>query len=242
MDNSIYVALSRQLGLMRKMDMTANNIANADTVGFHAEKMVFTDYLVKDGQKNRVAFSQDISSYRVEETGPMNVTGGQYDVAISGPGFFSVQTPQGALYTRAGNFQRNLEGVLVNSEGFPVLTQGGQQIIIDEQVQNVVFTENGIIRSSEGQELGQIAISEFTDPQELVRVNSQMFRTDQTPLVAVQSRVLHGVLEGSNVSAVQELVETTKLSRSTSSTAKFIEVMYDLQRKTSNAYARQSPK
>ncbi len=242
MDNSVYIALSGQLGVMRKMDATANNLANVDTVGYHAEKMMFTDYLVDDGNRHKMAFSQDISSYRVEQNGAIKVTGGKFDVAIDGPGFFSIETPAGVRYTRAGNFKLNNDGILVTTDNYPVLDDGGAEIAIPPEVREVTVGENGAIRSDAGAELGQIGVAEFADPQELVRVSSQFYKTEQQPLAAAESRVLHGALESSNVSPVQELVETTKLSRATSSSAKFIEVIYDLQRKTSNAYARQSPK
>lgn len=242
MDNSIYVALSRQLGLMRKMDVTANNIANANTVGYHAEKMTFTDYLVSDGNSNRIAFAQDINSYRVLQNGGMRATGGQFDVAIQGPGFFRVETAAGERFTRAGNFKSMPDGTLTTNEGNPVLSADGGQILIPQEATSLTIGENGLIRSQTGDEVGVIDLVEFEDPQALVRTSSQLFRTDQAPVAPAESVILHGTLETSNVSSVAELVETTKLSRSTSSTAKFIEVMYDLQRKTANAYARQSPK
>ena len=246
MDNSIYVALSRQLAVMRKMDVTANNIANADTVGYHAEKMVFTDYLVGDGNRNKIAFAQDISSYRVLKNGGMRVTGNQFDVAIEGPGFMRVETEVGERYTRAGNFKRMPDGTMTTIDGHPVIGQNGQ-ITIPQEITEITIGENGLVLGTlPGQpvpaELGTISIVEFADPQELVRTSGQLYKSDQEPQEAIESRMLHGTLETSNVSPVAELVETTKLSRATSSTAKFIEVMYDLQRKTSNAYARQSPK
>lgn len=241
MDNSIYVALSRQLGLTRKMDMTANNIANADTVGYHAEKMTFTDFLVPDGNRNRIAFAQDINSYRVLRNGGLRVTEGQFDVAINGPGFFRVETAVGERYTRAGNFKRMPDGVLATIDGNPVMSADGGPIVIPAESTDISVKENGLIINQAGDEIGQIDLVEFEDPQELVRTTSQLFKTNQEPVAPIESVIVHGALETSNVSPVAELVETTKLSRSTSSTAKLIEVMYDLQRKTSNAYARQTP-
>ncbi|MGB1540088.1 MAG: flagellar basal body protein, partial [Rickettsiales bacterium] len=84
MDNGIYIALSRQMALFRDMEMTANNIANADTAGYNAEKLMFDDFLVKGGEGPKMAFTNDISSYRDLQEGPMKITGNPLDVAISG--------------------------------------------------------------------------------------------------------------------------------------------------------------
>jgi len=62
MDNGIYVALSRQTGLFREMNVIANNIANVDTTGYQAERIMFDDYLVDGGNREKIAFAQDVSS------------------------------------------------------------------------------------------------------------------------------------------------------------------------------------
>src|SRR5689334_8850044 len=108
MDNGLYVAIQRQLALFRDMDVTANNIANANTVGFNSEHMLFNEYLVKDiNQKvqNPMAFPNDVATYRDTQTGTMQVTGNALDIAINGKAYFAVETPLGIRYTRAGNFQ-----------------------------------------------------------------------------------------------------------------------------------------
>ena len=242
MDNSIYISLSRQLALFRDMTATANNLANADTPGYNSEKVMFTDYLVDDGNRHKMAFAQDIASYRDTSNGPMQVTSNPFDVAITGPGYFAVETGLGQRYTKAGHFTLGVDGLLMTPAGHPVLDIDGQRIFFDETDQDITIGENGLMsaRTPEGalEERGQLGVFEFEDEQRMERLSNQQFKTDQPPLEAVQSRVLQGTLEKSNVSAITELVRTTELSRSTSGTAKFIEVMYDLQRKTSNAYAR----
>lgn len=242
MDNSIYISLSRQLALFRDMDVTANNLANVDTPGYNAEKMMFTDYLVDDGNRHKMAFTQDISSYRDTTGGRMTVTGNPFDLAISGPGYFTIETAAGPRYTKAGNFTINAEGILVNPSGNPVLDADGQRIVFEETDTDVNVGESGVV-SVMGpggvlEERGQIAMVEFADEQRMDRLPNQMFSTTQQPQEAVSARMLQGTVEMSNVSPVLELVKTTKLSRSVTSTAKFIETMYDLQRKTSNTYAR----
>lgn len=242
MDNSIYISLSRQMALFRDMDVTANNLANVDTPGYNAEKMMFTNYLVDDGNQHKMAFTQDISTYRDTANGRLTATGNPFDLAINGPGYFVIETAAGPRYTKAGNFTIGTDGVLMAPTGNPVLDVNGQRIYMEDTDTDVTVGETGFItvigQGGVQEERGQLAMVEFADQQRMDRLPNQMFATTQQPQEAISSRMLQGTLEMSNVSPVLELVRTTELSRSVNSTAKFIEVMYDLERKTSNTYAR----
>jgi len=239
MDNSIYISLSRQMALFRDMEVTSNNLANVNTTGYSSEKLMFDDYLVRDGEKmnRKMAFARDPVSYRDTKEGTMKVTGNTFDLAISGPGYFQIETPLGERYTRAGNFSLNGQGTLVTMEGHPVLSADGGTITLPDNVTDVSINGAGQITGN-GEELGVVGVVEFENEQELERVGSTMFKSAQEPEPAVQFRVGQGMLEGSNVQGVTELVRVMQVSRSVASTSKFIETMYDLQRKTSNAYAR----
>lgn len=237
MDNGIYIALSRQMGLFREMDVTANNIANADTTGYTAEKMMFEDYLVKGGEGPKLAFVNDVASYRDTREGAMKVTGNPLDVAIQGPGYFMVQTPLGERYTRAGNFQIDVDGTLVTPDGYPVLDDAGQPIIFAPEDQEITIGEAGNLKVN-GEERGNLGVVEFDNPQMLERLNSTLFRSDIPGNPPAESRVLHGVLEGSNVQPVLELTRMIQVSRSVGSTQKLIESQYELQRKASNTWAQ----
>lgn len=244
MDNSIYIALSKQLAQFRDMSVTANNIANADTPGYNAEKIMFTNYLVDDGNKQKMAFAQDIASYRDTTGGPLQVTGNTFDLAINGPGYFSVETALGTRYTKAGNFTLGVDGMLMTHNGNPVLDVDGQRMFFEDTDRDVTVGENGVVTAKTPagaiEERGQIALSEFQDEQKMERLNSQLYKTDQQPLEPVSARILQGALEKSNVTAVSELIRSVELSRSVAGTAKFIEVVYDLERKVSNAYTKAS--
>jgi flagellar basal-body rod protein FlgF len=239
MDNGIYIALSRQTALFRDMEVTSNNIANVNTAGYQAEKLMFEDYLVPDGNSfsSKMAFARDPVSYRDTSEGNMKTTGNTFDLAISGPGYFTVETPLGERYTRAGNFTLNGQGTLVTMEGYPVLSGDGGTITLPDNVTDITINGAGEITSG-AEELGVIGIVEFENEQELERVGSTMYKSSQDPNPAEQSGVMQGVLETSNVNGVSELVRVMQVTRSTANTAKYIEVMYDLQRKTSTAYGR----
>lgn len=237
MDNGIYIALSRQLGLFRDMEVTANNIANIDTAGYNTERVMFDDYLVRGGDGPKQAYTQDIASYRDTQQGTMKITGNPLDMAISGPGYFAVQTPLGERYTRAGNFQIDLNGTLVTNEGNPVLDVGGQSIIFEPEDTDIEIGETGNLTVN-GEERGQIGVFEFANPQLMERMNSTLYRADGLAQPAVESRLLHGTLEGSNVQPVMELTRMMNVSRSVGSTAKLIEAQYELQRKAASTWAR----
>jgi len=239
MDNSIYVSLSRQMAVFRDMAVTANNIANINTTGYNAEKAMFTDYLVGDGNHHKMAFAQDISSYRDTRQGTMNATGNPLDMAIQGRGYFTIETANGPRYTRNGTFQTNPEGMLVNVDGNPVLDDAGQRIQFDEQDRDIKVLQTGQLMV-DGEERGTVGVVQFDNEQDLAPEGTNFSAIDGAARPAEEGvRVLHGVLEGSNVSAVHEIVRLTELSKSTSGTAKFIEVMYDLQRKASNTLTEQ---
>lgn len=242
MDNSVYITLSRQLTLFSDRDVTANNVANANTTGYSSEHLLFNSYLTKDvNQKDRnpMAFAFDISSYHNLENGAFKTTGNPLDMAIAGDGFFSVETPLGTRYTRAGNFQLDGNGTLVTAEGYPVLDESGQHITFTSETRDILVGEAGNI-SVNGEAFVKLGIYKFENPQLLERLDSAMFKSEITPDVATDSRVVQGALAGSNVKPVMELTHMIDVSRSVSNTAKMIETLYDLQRKASNTCAQQS--
>jgi flagellar basal-body rod protein FlgF len=241
MDNSLYITLSRQLALFRDMDVTAGNIANANTTGYGAEHIEFSSYLTKDvnqGVTNPMSFADTPVSYRDTSGGPIHATGNQLDVAIQGNGYFAVETPLGTRYTRAGNFQVDATGVMVTAEGYPVLDNSGQHIQFPEDTTSVEVGEAGNMKVN-GEDFATLGIMQFDNEQLLERLSGGLFKSEVEPHTAEGVRVLQGSLEGSNVQPVMELTHMIKVSRAVTETAKFIEVMYDLQRKTANTWAQQ---
>ncbi|PZP83330.1 MAG: flagellar basal-body rod protein FlgF [Azospirillum brasilense] len=241
MDNSIYITLSRQMALFRDMEVTANNIANVDTPGYQGEKLLFSDFLVKDVQntdRRNTAYALDPMTYRDTSSGRMKTTGNTFDVAISGDAYFQVQSPLGVRYTRSGNFQVDAEGNLVTVEGYPVLGNDGGTITLPQNAVNVDINGSGQI-TVDGQDAGQIGMVEFANPQGMTRLGNNFYTAAETPIPSETARMAQGVLESSNVTAVTEMVRVMNVSRSVGNTAKFIETMYDLERRTGQIYARQ---
>ena len=242
MDNSIYIALSRQLALFRDMDVTANNIANTNTTGYSSEHILFNSYLTKDvNQKNsnEMAFAYDVTSYHNLENGAIHATGNQLDLAIASKGFFSIETPLGVRYTKAGNFQIDGEGTLVTADGHPVLGNNGQHITFTPETTDIKIGAAGNI-SVNGTEFASIDIYKFSNPQLLERLGGAMFKSEVSPEIEENVKIVQGALSSANVNPVLELTHMIDVSRSVASTAKMIETMYDLQRKSANTWAQQA--
>ncbi len=153
MQNAILVGLSRQVALAREMDVVANNIANLNTTGYKADGSVFEEYLSSPARADltgtRVSFVQDRGMWHNMSQGAAEHTGNPLDVAIDGPGFLVVQTPQGDRYTRNGSMQINATGQLVTSDGYPVLGDGGP-ITLQANDSQLSISRDGTISVREG--------------------------------------------------------------------------------------------
>jgi flagellar basal-body rod protein FlgF len=244
MDNGIYIALSRQLALFRDMAATTNNLSNTNTTGFQAEKMLFSELLSNDnnrGDKNKMAFANDVSTYRSVKTGSLSATGGQLDVALKTPGYFMVETPLGNRYTRAGNFSLAGDGTLVTPEGYAVLDDSGQHIEFPPETNEVVIGSAGNIAVN-GEDFGTIGVAIFENEQLLRQTSGGLFSSDVEPTIGSAENITmaQGMLENSNVQPIIEMTHMIQVSRDVASTAKYIETLYDLQRKTSNTWSQQA--
>src|SRR4051812_11298051 len=133
MENTLLVGLSRQVTLERQMDVIANNVANATTDGFKADRSLFQEYLMPAarednfaaGRDRKLSHVMDRATFRDMAQGSLDQTKNPLDVAINGDGMFAVQTPTGERYTRDGSFQIDNQGQLVTASGYPVLGNNG---------------------------------------------------------------------------------------------------------------------
>lgn len=242
MDNAIYIALSKQMMQFRKLDVHANNMANANTPGFKENVMMMTDWTVDNGNRQKISFAQDLREYRNTESGSMQQTGNALDVAIDGKAYFAVQTQAGTRYTRTGNFKIDPNGLLVNNDGFPVSGIGGGTINIPETARNIVIGGNGIVRV-DNEEIGQLEVVTFQNDQKLTREGATLYADNGAGVQAALDtdyKVAQGFLESSNVQPVVELTQLIETQRRVSGTSNFIDTAYDMQRRALSVWAKQT--
>lgn len=250
MNNAIYIALSRQTGLFRNMDVVANNVANASTPGFKGETMVFEQYLTndKDNFRKKIAFANDVATYTDFRNGAAVPTGRDLDVALEGEGFFKVQTPQGIRYTRRGSFRLDAESKVVTPEGYAVLDNQNQPIQLQENDNTITIDSTGTLSVGQNGEpnsppvpRGEIAVVRFANPQKLQHLDNGLY-TAPAGEVALpdegKTRLIHGSLEQSNISPVTELTNMIQVNRSVGSVTGFMSDMHELTRRAITAYTR----
>jgi len=235
MDNALYVGLSRQLTLRRELDIVANNIANANTTGFKAEELMVRTEPARPartlGGSNPVKFVLDDGVARDFSQGAMTKTGGDFDLAIEGQGFFKVQTAGGERYTRDGRFTTNPEGKLVTQGGAPVLDEGGGEILIDPKLGAVSIGKDGLV--SQGQvRVGKIGVVSTQDLSALRKDGDNLYRNvANVTLQPAPSAVVHqGMLESSNVQSVVQITKLIEVQRAYESMAKMMDNTAELTR------------
>lgn len=237
MENAILVAMSNQIANRRSLDIVANNIANMNTTGFKAENVLFEQILQEVGSGNEVgseiSFVQDKAVFRNFEDGTLVETGGAIDVALSGKGFFVVDTPEGQRYTRNGNFKLDEDGRLVTSEFHPVLDVNGSEITIGPDESDIQIAKDGSIETSLGPKTSLNVVT-FENLNDMRKIGASMYETEQDPFPADNVAVHQGMIETSNVQPILEVTKMIEVSRAYQSAASIISDAEDLQRKAVN--------
>jgi flagellar basal-body rod protein FlgF len=212
MDNPGYVSLTRQKGLADELRVVANNIANAATTGFQAERVVFAEVLVEsETDGNGLSMAAPRARFTDPSPGGLRLTGGEFDFAIQGEGFFQIQTPDGPRLTRAGSFARDQDGTLVTAEGHPVLDAGGAPVVIPVDARQIAVALDGTI-SADGEAVGQLGVF-IAGYENMLRETGTRFRATGDIAVPPEARVVQGYLEESNVSPVTELSRMIEVQR-----------------------------
>jgi flagellar basal-body rod protein FlgF len=213
MDNAAYAVLTRQSGLLSELRAVANNVANAETGGFRAEGVIFSEYVAALG---RDAPSLSMASARVRETsfaeGAFAQTGGPLDLAIAGEGFFLVATPEGERLTRAGSFTQDANGDVVNAQGHGLLDAGGAPVFIPPGTAQIGIAADGTI-SADGIPVGQVGLFVPADPGTMTRQDGVLFDAGGDILPAEGATLSQGFLEESNVDAISQITRLIAVQR-----------------------------
>lgn len=211
MDAAGYVTLTRQSGLMREMDVVAHNLANVSTTGFRREGMVFSEFVRGTGEGPSLSMALGNTRAVDLSEGALTATGGTWDFAIRGEGFFMVETPDGQRLTRAGSFTPSAEGELVTPDGHRLLDAGGAPVAVPAGARNVSLSEDGTL-SADGQVFGQLGVWLPADPVTLRHEAGTLFSAEGT-VPAEGARLLQGQVEDSNVDPVIEVARMVEVQR-----------------------------
>ena len=203
-----------------QLDYVASNIANSNTTGFKAVKLF---YPTVDPTKEMSYVPELVVDY---SPGTIYRTDNALDVAINGDGFFAVQSGDQTAYTRQGNFTLDKDGNLVTAEGNYVLSKSGNKIKLPSGT--VQIGENGDV-SVDGNRIDTLKITNFTNPNALVRMESCLF-TDpgNAGNVDVQNPMIsQGHIELSNVRVVKEMTDMIDIHRTVEAYQKVIQTIAD---------------
>ncbi len=218
MVNGLYTASRSMMNIMNKQDVNAQNLANANTTGFKITELATRSVVTidkNDEQKLHQAEKQNLDEVYTHFTqGPLVQTGNHLDLAITGSGFFHVETPEGIGYSRNGSLSLNAEGDLVTLTGKKVLDDNDNPIHIEGQ--NAQFQSDGGV-FVDGIKIAKLALSEFPNPKKLLASGDGIFRNMQAkeniPDPATHSEIKQGFLEGSNVDVVSTMVKMISQSK-----------------------------
>ncbi len=221
MDAAGYTTLARQSGLMREMGVVANNIANASTTGFRREGVVFSEYVAALDQDPSLSMAYASGRNVDLSQSTLAQTGGTFDFAIQGDGFFLIETPQGQRLTRAGSFTPSAEGELVTPDGHRLLDASGAPIFVPPDVKSVALSADGTL-SANGQPIAQVGLWQPTDPLALKHQTGTLFEGGALE-PAEGATVMQGMLEDSNVEPVSEIARMIEVQRSYELGQKFLD-------------------
>lgn len=213
MDNVGAVGLTRQIALSNELDTLATNLANMSTHGYRRQGVVFAEYVKALEQTDLGSLSMADAQGKFNDLrqGVLSRTGGEFDLAIEGEGFFQVETANGPRLTRAGAFTPNAEGQLVDAAGRALLDAGGAPIQIPPGATNVSIAPDGAL-SVDGNLVAQVGV--FTVPeQSLTREPGTLFSSTAAPVPVETPKIAQGFLESSNVTPIAEITRMIEVQR-----------------------------
>lgn len=245
MENPSYIAMSLMTGLHRQLDVLANNMANTATPGFQGDQIAFRTLLSSragtpqiEGAGRTVAFAAENGSMRDTRPGPMERTGNPLDVALSGPGYFAVQTEDGVRFTRHGSFRPDEQGRLTLGNGLLVLGEGGAPISLPAGESNIEIDRRGAIAGTKGP-IGRLRIVKFEDEQAMRKTGDNLLETDAEPQpIDQRTQVAQGMIEGSNVQGIVEVTRMIEIMRRYQAVGRVLEQEHERARRAIDKLSR----
>jgi flagellar basal-body rod protein FlgG len=255
MTTALQIARSGLDALDQRMKTISNNLANVATTGFKKDRASFASLMYQDDRNPGAASGADtqyatglgtgtgvrvVGTERMHSQGTLQTTDNALDLAIDGAGFFAVQLADGTVgYTRDGGFKLSANGEMVTASGLRL----AQPLTIPDGAQQITISPDGIVTAAvAGQaapvEVGQLQLTRFLNPAGLMPMGDNLYRETAgsgPPTLGVAGQagmgnIRQGMLEGSNVSTVQELVDMIETQRAYEINAKVINAADEMSR------------
>ncbi|HEY1790738.1 MAG TPA: flagellar hook-basal body protein [Verrucomicrobiae bacterium] len=211
MDVSLYQAAAAMRATAQWQDLIAQNLTTSQIPGGRKREILFSD--VEAGRNASVAGAPGyviptVTTVTNFQPGELHVSSNPMDFALEGPGFFTVQLPNGQMaYTRGGEFELSSQGQLVTNQGYPVMGDAGPLQFNPNNSDPVTISQTGDVSQGQ-QQVGKLKLVEFNNPGLLTMIGSQDFQSDNKSLVAnpaASTKVRQGFLEGANSSPTTEM-------------------------------------
>lgn len=246
--NALKIAATGMAAQQTRVEVISNNLANMSTTGYNTRRAEFADLhyqqitragsisasdgtVLPTGVQLGLGVRATSVSVNVAQ-GALSQTGGDLDLAVEGRGYLEVTLPSGqAAYTRDGGLKRTGEGLIVTSDGYPLVPN----ITIPEDVRSISINPDGEVFAYfndriEPEQLGQISLAGFSNEKGLEAIGSNLFRETGASGAAIVGtagenglgRFRHGYLEDSSVDAVREVTELIEAQRGYELNAKVI--------------------
>jgi flagellar basal-body rod protein FlgF len=214
MQGNLYVGVSAQVSLQRRLETIAHNVANASTVGFRAEEARFEALLSQAGA-DPVAFAVTGPTFLSRRSGELVRTENLFDVAVEGDAWLSIQTPAGQVYTRDGRMKLAPTGELQTLNGHPILDAGGATMLLDPNAGPPRIARDGTVTQANRQ-VGAIGLFSIDSAAKLTRYENSGVVPDRpgTPVLDfTRAGMQQGYVENANVNAVMEMTRLINITR-----------------------------
>jgi flagellar basal-body rod protein FlgG len=247
MMQSLYTAATGMLSMQNQIDVTSNNIANVNTIGFKKSRAEFADLMynvmeyagtsTSDTTKSPTGIevglgSRPTSVNKIFSEGSLKQTDNQLDIAITGKGFFKLELPDGTeVYSKNGAFKLDQDGTIVNSDGYTLIPQ----IVVPPDATSISIGTDGTVTvvqpgQTQATQVGQIQTTNFINPAGLHSMGDNLYletdasgqAVDGTPGVDGLGTLRQGFVELSNVELVVELTDLITGQRAYDSNSKII--------------------
>ncbi|MGF9693395.1 MULTISPECIES: flagellar basal-body rod protein FlgF [unclassified Rhizobium] len=217
MQSGLYVGISSQVALERRLDTIADNMANINTVGFRSTEVKFDEVMsrTRNDLNANVAFVSQGNDYLSTRSGGLQQTGNPLDFAVKGDAWFAIDTPAGQVLTRDGRFTMRETGELISNQGYPVLDAGGAPIQLNRTGGTPEVSADGRILQ-DGVPVATLGLFTADISKGYQRYeNGGVIPVEQPQAVvdSLESGVAQGYLEQSNVNGISQMTELIQINR-----------------------------